>query len=420
MNFPSLFPSNAYVPPVSNVADPTHPTPGGDAATLGKHKRPVSLLEVKKKYGDIKGKFTLAKQESEEAATQWDRLASWLDSLKGEHKAKTTQGKKDKPLEKLIRQVEGDVDRAIERSKTAGEKLKELRQLRDEAKIEVQRAKEEISKDVPLKETTDRATGPKTILKSTRHKTVPAPPAPKTFRIFSAAIGIGEEPLIDKEGNVNARARANSLIQEKGLGGHLEQIIELERASHSINAGIQNLNALVNEAAPQLVGDGTPIPAVEAAKKHLEKLQTKQGSLDRAIQSAKGQFLAMYNANEVKDFRLKLKLGELINELKSTDFVSLAAVASAAQHGNDARFFLTIARSCFALGAVGLFTDTVVSSLTRRDLELRFLAHGISAGIGAAGVVEWARGNLAGVSESSKTLAFGTCMLASLWALGVW
>jgi hypothetical protein len=408
---------------------------GNEVATLAEN---VSLPDPKEKLSKITKELELAEGDARAAHDEHVRLAKNLDRLE-----KSREGADENEAEVvkwMIMDVNPKVADGLVQAKEASDRVVSLRVQKKEAADAVERAIEEISKKVPPeKKTTDAAeeyfrklpkTDPalpglqrtthrvekKPVPKSsTRQKKVPAPTALKTF---NAAIGIGEEPLIDKEGNINPRAIANTLIEEKGLGRHLEQIVDLERARHSINAGIQKMNELVNEATTQLVGDGTLIPAVEAATKQLEVLQTQQGSLKSVIQSAKGQFLAMYNANKVKEFR-DLNLDELMKELKSTDFVSLAAVASAAQHGNDAHFFLTIARSCFALGALGLFADTVVSSLTRRDLELKFLAHGISSGIGAAGVVEWWRGNLAGVSDSSKTLAVGTCMLASLWALGV-
>jgi hypothetical protein len=426
-NKPADKPNVARQAAMGNVATSTqeNPSSNGGVATLSEN---VFLPDPQEELSKFTKELKLAEDDARAAHDEHVRLAKNLARLDKE--LERADANEAEVVKRMIMDVTPKVADALDQAKEMSDRVDSLRERKKNA---VKRATEEISKRLPPeKKTTDPAAEyvrklPKTdpalsgrTIHRAEKKTVPKSkiPGPTAPQTFNAAIGIGKEAaLVDELGNVNALARANPLIQKKGLAGHLEQIVELERASHSINAGIHKLKELVNEAATKLVGDGTPIPAVEAAKEQLKVLQTTHGLLKSAIQSAKDQFLAMYKANKVKEFR-DFKLNELMNVLKSTDFVNLAEVASAAQHG-DAQFFRAVALSCFFGGITGHLIDTLFSSLTPFELERRFVAHGVAAGIGTAGMLEWQRGNLAGVSDSSKALAVGVCTLALFWALGV-
>ena len=235
-----------YVP--SNaVKEIAYRSPGtGARAALAKQpKLPVCLPGVEKNLSGLEYECEVADRELEAATTEWNSLAKQLEHL---NKALAAASGKDvKNLKNLIRQVGDKIDKAAARSVEATREINRLTQLRDEAKKEVRRAKDEISKKpVDVITRTEEH-----VQESTHPDTVPPP-------IASDAVN-GDKPPIAKKEGIHSNARANTVNQEKREAGHRKQNAGFEQTTHSSNARIKKTGnqKSPSEAAPHQLIIGT-------------------------------------------------------------------------------------------------------------------------------------------------------------------
>lgn len=227
------FPSSSGVQSSSHVQKKyrTDHGPSGRDTSAKQPKNDVRLPEAKKNLSDIKLKLLVAGRELEAATTEWNSLAKQLESL---NKAlETDSGKDVKSLKKLIRQVSGKIDEAVARSEEATRTINLLTHLRDKAKEEVQRAKDEISK-VSVDAITRRAE------EHVQQSTDPTVPP---------AIASGDKP---REG-INAKAPANTVNQEKRVARPQNQNAGCRQPKRSSKASITR----ASEAAPHQLIIGT-------------------------------------------------------------------------------------------------------------------------------------------------------------------